>query len=232
MNPNIGDTLVSSINRGFLAAAASIPNILTGVVILMIGVVLGSIVKRIIIELLRRLNVESYLRRYGVPEAKREFSWVNIVAEVIRWFVIILFLLPAADVWGLRQVTVLLNSFLLYLPNVFVGAIIAVVGFVVARLAHDVVLASTREISPEGSQTIASIAWWAIIIFVMLAVLTQLGVAQDLIKILFTGFVAMIAIAGGISFGLGGQETAKMLLESLRKGLHTTASKQNGGTKK
>lgn len=226
MNPNVGDTLMASINKGFLAAATFIPNILTGIVILLIGVVLGSIVKKVIIEVFRTLNVESYLRRYGVPEAKREFSWTNMLAEIARWFVIILFLIPAAEVWDLRQVTVLLNAFLLYLPNVFVAAIIAVVGFVFARLAHDVVLASTREISPDGSQTIASITRWAIIIFVMLAVLTQLGVAKDLIRILFTGFVAMIAIAGGIAFGLGGQDTAKALLEALRKGIGNQQTKK------
>jgi hypothetical protein len=90
---------------------------------------------------------------------------------------------------------------------------------VFARLAHDLVLASTREITADASQAIASITRWAITIFVMLAVLNQLGVAQDLIRILFTGFVAMIALAGGIAFGLGGQDTARTLLETLRKRL-------------
>ncbi len=98
-----------------------------------------------------------------------------------------------------------------------VAAIIALVGFVFARLAYDVVLASTREISKEGSQTIASITRWAIITFVLLGVLNQLGVAQDLIKILFTGFVAMVAIAGGIAFGFGGQKAASEFIDVLRK---------------
>ena len=221
MPSNIGAALLASINSGFLAAATFIPNILTGVVILLIGIILGSIIKRVIIEIFKALNVESYLRKYGVPEAKREFSWTNMLAEIARWFVIILFLIPAADVWNLRQVTVLLNDFLLYVPNVLVAAIIALLGFVFARLMHDVVFASTREIIPEGSHTIASITRWAIIIFVMLAILTQLGVAKDLIRILFTGFVAMIAIAGGIAFGLGGKESAQLLLESLRKGIQS-----------
>ena len=232
MTGNIGNTLLTFLNRAFLAAALFIPNLIAGIVILLIGIVLGSIVKRIVIQIFRTLNVETYLRRYGVPEAKRDYSWTNILAEIARWFVIVLFLIPAADIWGLRQVTVLLNAFLLYLPNVFVAAIVGLVGFGVARLVYDVVLASTKDVAAEGSQTIASTARWAILIFVMLAVLNQLGVAQDLIKILFTGFVAMIAIAGGIAFGLGGQETARILLESLRKGLQTSSPKQLSVKKK
>ncbi len=225
MNGNVGNSLVAFLNSTLTSVAAFLPNLIAGIVILLIGIILGSIVKSLVQGIFRALNVESYLRKYGIPEARHEYSWSNILSEIARWFVIILFLIPAADVWGLRQVTILLNQFLLYLPNVFVAAIVGLVGFGIARLAYDVVLASTRDVVPEGSQTIASVTRWAIIIFVMLAVLNQLGVAQDLIRILFTGFVAMIAIAGGIAFGLGGQETARLILESIYKGLQTPAKK-------
>jgi small-conductance mechanosensitive channel len=107
----------------------------------------------------------------------------------------------------------------LYLPNVFVAAIIAMVGLVFAKLAHDVVIASLKGVSKRTANTIASVSRWAIIVFVVLAVLNQLGVAVDLIRILFTGFVAMVAIAGGIAFGLGGQDTAKGLFNGLKKKL-------------
>ncbi len=219
MNTNIGETLVLSLNRGFLAAATFIPNLVAGIVLLLIGFIVASFVKRLVIQVFRALNVESVLNKYGVPEGKKEFSWTNILAEIVRWFVIILFLIPTADVWGLPQIVTVLNTFLLYLPNVFVAAIIMLVGFVFARLAHDIILGSMKGIFEDVSQTVATIARWAIVIFVILAVLNQLGVAQDLIRILFTGFVAMIALAGGIAFGLGGQDTARTLLESFRRKL-------------
>jgi len=223
MNNNIGDTILESINGGFIAAGRFLPNFIAGIVILLIGIILGTIVKRLVLSVLGGLKVETYLKKYGIPEPKNdEFSWANILSEIARWFVIILLLVPTADVWGLPQITTLLNSFLLYLPNVVVAAVLALVGFAFSRLAHDVVLAATREITPDISRAIASVARWAILIFVTLAILDQLGVAQDLIRILFTGFVAMVALAGGIAFGLGGQDTARSLMESLRQGLSNT----------
>ncbi len=219
MVPNVANTLLDSLNRGLLTAAAFIPNLLSGIVILLIGIVIGAIVKRIIIEVLHALKVELYLKRYGIPEAKKDFSWSNILAEIARWFIVILFLIPTAEIWGLPQVAIIFNTFLLYLPNVFVAAIIGLVGLVFAQLASDLVAASTRELSPSVSRTVSSAVRIAITIFVMLAVLNQLGVAQDLIRILFTGFVAMIALAGGIAFGLGGKDLARTLLERLHKKL-------------
>ena len=165
------------------------------------------------------LKVEAYLKKYGVPEGKKDLMWTNILAEIARWFIITLFLIPATEIWGLDQVATFLNTFLLYLPNVFVAAIIGLVGLVFARLASDVVAASTRKVNAKTSRMIASIVRIAITTFVLLIVLNQLGVAQDLIRILFTGFVAMIALAGGIAFGLGGKELAHDILDSVRKQL-------------
>lgn len=215
--PNVAQTLLDSLNRGLMTAAAFVPNLLSGIVILLIGIVIAAIIKGVLLGIFNALKVNAYLKRYGIPEANREFSWSNILSEIARWFIVVLFLIPTAEIWGLPQVATILNTFLLYLPNVFVAAIIGLVGLVFARLASDVVAASTREISPEVSRTIASVVRIALTIFVLLAVLNQLGVAQDLIRILFTGFVAMIALAGGIAFGLGGKDSAKALLDSLRK---------------
>ncbi|HUQ85889.1 MAG TPA: hypothetical protein VM077_06230 [Candidatus Limnocylindrales bacterium] len=219
MESNITDTFLNSLNKGIFSAAAFFPNFLIGIVIFLIGIIISSIVKRIIIEVLNILKVESYLKRYGVPEAKKDFTWTNILAEIARWFVIILFLIPTADIWGLPQVTVVLNTFLLYLPNVFAAAIMGLVGLVFARLASDLVRASTTTLSNDASRTIASVTRVAITVFVLLAVLNQLGVAQDLVRILFTGVVAMIALAGGIAFGLGGQNAARELLDTAKKKL-------------
>ena len=217
MAPNIANTLLESLNKGLLTAAAFLPNVIAGVVILVIGLIVASLIKRVVLGIFGALKVETYLKKYGIPEARKEFSWTNILAEIVRWFVLVLFLVPTVEAWGLPQVTTTLNSFLLYMPNVFVAAIIGLVGLVFARLAANIVLASTRELSGDLSHTVASTVRVAVTVFVLLAVLNQLGVAQDLIRILFTGFVAMLALAGGIAFGLGGKESAKDLLDSLQK---------------
>lgn len=219
MSSDIGQTLFSSLNSGLIAVVNFVPKFIAGAIILLIGIIVSSLLKQVVIQVFRALNVEGLLKKYGVPEAKSEFNWTNILAEIVRWFVFILFLIPTADVWGLPQIVTVLNTFLLYLPNVFVAAIIALVGFVFARLTHDVVLASTQGLSADTSKSIASVARWAILIFVFLAILNQLGVAADLVRILFTGFVAMVAIAGGIAFGLGGQNNAKDVLDNFRKKL-------------
>lgn len=214
---DIGQMLLASINNGIIAVVGFLPKFVVGLIILLLGIIIASLIKQIVIGTFKTLKIEPILRKYGVQEAKEEFAWTSIIAEISRWFVIIVFLIPTSDVWGLPKVVTILNEFLLYLPNVFVAAIIAIVGFVFARLSHDVILASAKGLSAEAANAIASVTRWAINVFVILAILTQLGVASDLIRILFTGFVAMVAIAGGIAFGLGAQAGAKDIIDAIRK---------------
>ena len=64
---------------------------------------------------------------------------------------------------------------------------------------------------------LAGISKWAILIFSFMAALVQLQIAPDLIRVLFTGLVFMIALAGGLAFGLGGKEQAGLFLQRLKK---------------
>ena len=219
MSSDVGNTLLTSLNNALILIVSFVPKFVIGLTIILVGIIIASILKDVVLQILKTLKVEMLLKRYGVPEAKDDLTWTNILSQTVRWFIIVAFLVPAADIWGLPRVSILINQFLLYVPNVFVAAIIALVGFVVARIAHNVIQASAKGLSEDTANTIASIAHWAIIVFVALAVLNQLGVATDLIRILLIGFVAMIALAGGLAFGLGGKDTAANILEGIKKKL-------------
>ncbi|PJE59929.1 MAG: hypothetical protein COU85_00985, partial [Candidatus Portnoybacteria bacterium CG10_big_fil_rev_8_21_14_0_10_44_7] len=62
----------------------------------------------------------------------------------------------------------------------------------------------------------AAIGRWSILIFAIFAALIQLGIAPGLLQTVITGLIAMLAIAGGLAFGLGGKEQAASFLERLR----------------
>lgn len=165
------------------------------------------------------MRFESFLKKYGVPESKEAADWSTILSEIARWFVIIVFLIPAAQVWGLGRFVDVLNTLLLFLPNVLIAVLMLLVGFVVSKLVYDLIIASVRGLSKDSAKSVAMVGRWAVLVFVFLIVLNQLGIASDLIQILFTGIVAMVSLAGGLAFGLGGKDAAKDIIEKFRKKL-------------
>lgn len=219
MSTNLTQTLTDTINSTLFSVVSFLPRLISGLIVLLLGVIIAAFLKQVLLELFRLLKIDSLLKKYGVPDRKEGLTWAGILAELVRWFVIVLFLVPAADTWGLQKFVEVLNGLLLYLPNVFVAVLLLLVGFVVARLVYELLLASVHGLSPDVSKTVATVGRWAVMIFVGLVVLNQLGIASDLIRILFSGLVAMLALAGGLAFGLGGKEVARELLEKLVKKL-------------
>lgn len=216
---DVTTSLVASINSALVGLVAFLQGFIAGLVVLIIGIIVAALLRQLVLEVLRALKVENLLKRYGVPEARGDLRWSNIIAEIVRWFVILIFLVPAVKVWGVPESTSVLNEIILYIPQVFVATVLALVGLVIANLTHDVVLATVHGVAPETSRVVAIVAKWSIVVFVAFGVLIQLGVAADLIRILFTGIVAMLAIAGGIAFGLGGQGSARDILDELKRRL-------------
>lgn len=193
-----------------------IPSLVGGLIVLVIGLVVAALVYRVVLGILKATQAEKYLAKYGITRVDgHEVEWSEILAEIARWSIIVIFLIPTFSAWGLGAVNTVLNRVVLYIPNVIVAVVLAIVGLVIAKLAFRVAYGAARSLGTHMAHTVALVAQWSIIIFVGFLVLHQLGVAQELLRILFAGLVAMLAIAGGLAFGLGGQGVARSLLESV-----------------
>lgn len=220
----IGLTISTIVTNSLNQLGNYLPQFLAGLVLLLIGLAVAAILKEAVIRLLNFLQIEEWFGNVAVwfrelkgEKAVRGKVWPTLLAELVRWTVVILFLVPAVEAWGLPRVTELLNNFLLYVPNVFVAVVIGFIGLVVASLVSDIVRHASRGLGGTSSNLLSTTARYALFFFTGLVVLNQLGIAADLVRILFTGIVAMLAIAGGLAFGLGGQGTAKRVLDDLQK---------------
>jgi len=159
--------------------------------------------------------------RFGI---KRSFEKVGIrlsIAKILgwltKWFVYIIAFLAAANALQLEALSAFINSLLLYIPNVMVAVLILVVGVLLAYFLAEIVLGAAEGAKFKAAHFLAAVARYSIVIFSILAALVQLGIATALIQTLFTAVVGAIAIAVGISFGLGGQGLARDILDKLRR---------------
>src|SRR3989344_685232 len=215
------DTFIQALNDALTETASFLPNLILAIIVFTVGVVIASLVKNLLTRVLLTVGFEDWLSKTVIPEALKssgaKLTTSSLIGELVRWFIVLLFLIPVVDMLGLGAVNQVLTDILLYIPNVVVAVIIVAIGAVFANIAKDLVAASVASVGAQAASVIAQVARWSILIFALLAALNQLGVATELIRIIFTGLVAMVAIAGGLAFGLGGKETAERLLKTMRK---------------
>ncbi len=200
-----------------------LPDFIGAVLVLLVGwgvaAALGRLAHRLVVLLridkaVDALHISHVFERVGVHfEVGSLFGWL------VKWFLLIVTFLAAADVMQWTQLSEFLNTVVAYLPNVIIAAVILLVGILVANFVYEVVHRSVTVTKFAGAEFLAGVAKWAILVFSFLAALNQLQIAAELVQSLFTAFVAMLAIAGGLAFGLGGKEHAARALDHLRKDL-------------
>ncbi|MBI4136685.1 hypothetical protein HY469_01330 [Candidatus Roizmanbacteria bacterium] len=213
------DTLSSVLSSFISGFVVYLPKFFLGLLILLIGLIVATSLKKGVLVLFRILKLEKWLEEAKLGTGRSITLWQELFAELVRWTTVVLFLIPTAEMWGIPRFTDVLNRVLVYIPNVFVAAIVGLIGAVAANFVSDIIREGATALGSKSSRVLGGFSYYAILLFTVMVVLNQLGIAADLIRILFTGMVAMVAIAGGLAFGLGGKDLAKEVLEDLRKKL-------------
>ena len=206
--------------EGFLVL---LPKIFGALIVFLIGWFIAVGVGKLVAGILKKLKFNQIFEKGVWQEAlaKAEFKIdpSGFIGAICKWVLVIVFLLAAVEILGFVQFADFLTKVLGYLPNVIVAALIFVVAVIIADIVEKIVRAAVEGARVGYGQLVGAIAKWSIWIFAIFAILVQLGIAPDLLKILFTGFIALMAIAGGIAFGLGGREVAAEILQALKKKL-------------
>lgn len=215
-----GDAIFGSLLGLWSQVAIFLPNLIAALIVFFVGwaiaIAAGRIVEKLLVVL--RINV-AFENIKGLNSAvQRAGLKINVpmlLGEIVKWFLIIVTLLAATDILGLNEISGFLTSVLLYIPNVVVAALILIISVVLANFVYRTVVASITAAGFGSAHMIAAVSKWAIIVFAILAALTQLNVATTLIQTIVTALFAMLALAGGLAFGLGGRDLAAKWLKKM-----------------
>lgn len=215
------DVLSQSFQNLFYGLVAFIPNVVVAIVIFIIGWLIGVGVGRVVAQVVTALRVDQALRATGIEHvlarAGYELSAGRFLGFLTKWFFIIVFLVASLGVLHLDAVNLFIREVVLgYLPQVIVAVLILLVAAVVAQAAERVVTGSAKAASLHAAGFLGKVARYSIWVFAILAALSQLNVATAFVQTLFTGIVIAVALALGLSFGLGGQGAAARYIERLQ----------------
>ncbi len=210
--------IVGSLAQLWTQFAMFLPNLIAALVVFFVGwaiaIAAGHLVEKLLVVLRINSAFENIKGLKGA--AQRAGLRINIpllIGEIVKWFLIIVTLLAATDILGLQEISSFLMAVLLYIPNVVVAALILIIAVVLSNFVYHTVAASITAAGFDSAAAVAAVSKWAIVIFAVMAALTQLNVATTLIQTIVTALFAMLALAGGLAFGLGGKDLAAKWLK-------------------
>lgn len=216
------DILVASFQAVWANVITFVPTIIFAVLIFLVGWLLSVIVGRLVVQVIGALKIDHALQSAGVGDIIKRLGFTlnsgMFFASLIRWFIILVFLVASLETVGFTQITLFLQDVVLnYVPKVIVAVLMLVIGAIVADMVKRLIVrsASAAHISTAGF--LALTAQWSIWIVTIFAALNQLQIASEFLQSLFTGIVVALSLAFGISFGLGGQKAAAELIEKMKR---------------
>lgn len=215
------DVVTSSLQTLWSGFINFLPRLLGAVVIFLIGWLIAVVLAKLSTQIIHVLRIDQILEKMGL---KRSLEKANLkldsgkfIGELVKWFFIIVFLMASTDILGLPQVTEFLRRVVLYVPHLIVAVLILLAAVLIANFLQKLVKASVEAADLRGANFLGGITKWSILVFAFLAALIQLGIVPALIQTIFTGFIAALAIAAGLAFGLGGKDLASQILGRLKK---------------
>ena len=199
---------------------AFVPLLIIAVLVFAIGWVLGALLQRIIESIFTTLKVDSALKSAGLEEVVHRSGYTLksgvFVGAIVKWFVIVAFLVASFNVLGLNDVNAFLTGVVLaYIPQVLIAVLVLMVSVVIADALSKVVVASARAAHIKSAHLLGNVTRWSIWIFAILTALVHLQVASGIIYILIEGLVLAISVAAALAFGLGSKEVAGEIVRKI-----------------
>jgi len=218
---NTGVVVANSLQTLWVGVIGFIPELIVALIIFVIGWIIASLLARAVEQVIAAVKLDSALRGAGVEATLTRAGFTlnsgRFLGALVKWFIIVVFLVAALDVLHLDQVTMFLRQVVLgYLPQVIVAVLIMLVAVVIAEAMRKVVVGSAKAAGIRSAGFLGAVTKWAIWIFALLAALLQLGIAVTFLQTLFTGVVVALSLAFGLAFGLGGQSAASRYLDHLQ----------------
>jgi len=211
--------IVSPLQQIWLKIVDIIPNLIAAVVVLIVGAFVGVILGHACKVVLEKLKLDDYVRKARLTKEVGHTHLPAVFGELFKWYIIILFLQQSVELIHLGTLSVLLDTFVRWLPSVIIAAVVLLFGLAVA---HYIEMAINEHSKVKGVRIGAAAIKWSVIIIVFIIALKQIGVQVTLLEnaVLLTlgALVAGFALAFGISLGLGMKKEGENMIKEVKKG--------------
>lgn len=197
---NIGTRLLDGVTSAILGT-------LGAAVILGVAYYLAKFISEIVTNLLAGIGFDRLPEALGFKTAQ-DSNLSNVVGYVVLVYVMLFAVQGTAETFGLDAIAGIVGSLIALGGNVLLGIVIFIAGVYLANVASNVITTA----GGKDASFLATLARWAILIFVAGIALTEAGVplAGDVIQIILLA----IGVAFALAFGLGGRDIAAKQLDN------------------
>ena len=225
MNSFLERVIIQPFDRFLERLLEFLPDIMTSILIFVAGLVLGIILKSVFLRIFQAVRIDRFSERSGAVEMMKKGGVTEpvsvILARLLGWATVISFLILSLQTLNIPAIERIMERFILYLPNVFIAAVIILFGYFLGNFLGRTALIACVNAGFRMAGLVAKFAKLTIILLSITMALEQLGIGRETIIIAFAVIFGGVVFALSLAFGLGGRDIAKEFLEKKIRGEET-----------
>ncbi len=215
-----GSAIIGPIANIFSNFVNSLPSVIVALVIVAIGYIVAAIIGHALRLILEKIGLDKYVEKAHLTKAVGHTHLGGVLAEILKWYIFIVFLGAAVSQLPFGVLTSLLSQLTLWLPNIIAAVLVVLVGFLVA---HYVKFKIEQHSKMKGALVAGRVLKTVIIIIALILALQLVGVETSLLSnlvLIIIGAIAIgIALALGIGLGLGLKKEGETWINDVKKNL-------------
>lgn len=213
--------LIEPLTRFYERILDFLPNLLTSLLIFVLGIIIGKILKSVFLRIFQALHIDRFSEKSGLIELLKrgglKETLSDFLSKLVGWITVVIFAVIALRALALPTVENLFSQLLLYLPQVFVASLILVFGHMLGNFFGRAALIASVNAGIKVSGFIGKFVKFTVFILAATMALEQLGIGKETVGIAFAIIFGGVVLALALSFGLGGRDIAREYLEKKLK---------------
>ncbi len=194
-----------------------IPGLIGALVVLLFGYLVAWIIGFVTKKVLKKAKLDELItKRKTVKKITGKLELSALLGLIVKWYVFVLFLTPAASLVKLSALSTFLNSAALWIPNLIAAVLIALIGLIAADYIYEKI-SGTKS---TKSSLIASVTRIIVIVFTLVIALNQMGIdisiAENSLLIIIAGIMLALAIGFGLALGKEIRPVVKKAVKKLK----------------
>src|SRR3990167_257981 len=199
--------LVGAMGALWARVAVFIPNLIGAMVLVLLGFVVAKLLDTLLSKVLAKIGLDRLMAGTGLTKmigrVGIQVSVSTLIGKIVYWFILLVFLVSAAELLGLERVSATLDVLALYVPKVFGAALVLLAGVLLAQLLNCVVRGAAEGVGLEYANGLGRIAQGLIIIISLSVAIGQLEVKTDLLNNVIAIVLISVGAAVALALGLG-----------------------------
>ncbi|WP_439858770.1 mechanosensitive ion channel family protein [Pseudomonas sp. MBLB4136] len=212
-------SLIAAMTALWTKVAGFIPNLFVALILVLLGFVVAKLLDTLLSKLLGKLGLDRLMAGTGLTKLLSrggiQAPVSTLIGKIVYWFVLLIFLVSAAESLGLQRVSGTLDVLALYLPKVFGAALVLVAGVLLAHLVSGLVRGAAEGVGLDYAHGLGRIAQGLVIIISISVAIGQLEVKTDLLNNVIAIVLISVGLAVALALGLGSREIAGQILAGI-----------------